>query len=308
LGRSLTSIDDHQVCGGSTGSEPRSSLGKRENWAANRLCFFGDTRPLPTDPVGGGPPDSALDVGPNALELASRHDRETLREVFRLNEELKGKTVTTQRRVRRGRRPGNRDTRGEIQAAAQNAFAKGGLSGVSLRSIATDAGVDVALIHHYFHTKEELFLAIMQIPLPIHDLVAPLRVGGTDGLGQRLLRAMLAIWESDLQASLVASLRTAVDEPATTRAMQEFLAAEVLGQVLHTLPYPETEANRRLGLVASQLGGLMIGRYILKLPALVDMSVEELAVAVAPTLQRYIDGPVDGVSSASEEPKRLPDD
>jgi AcrR family transcriptional regulator len=216
--------------------------------------------------------------------------------------------VTTQRRVRRGRRPGIRDTRGEILAAAQNAFAEGGLSGVSLRSIATDAGVDVALIHHYYHTKEELFLAIMQIPLPIHDLVAPLRVGGTDGLGERLLRAMLAIWESDLQASLVASLRTAVDEPATTRAMQEFLAAEVLGQVLHTLPYPEMEANRRLGLVASQLGGLMIGRYILKLPALVDMSVEEVAVAVAPTLQRYIDGPVDGVVSASEEPKRLPDD
>ena len=153
----------------------------------------------------------------------------------------------------------------------------------------------MALIHHYFHTKEELFLATMQIPLPIHELVAPLTAGGTDGLGERLLRTMLAIWESDLQASLVASLRTAVDEPATTRSMQEFMTAEVFGQVLHTLPYPETEANRRLGLVASQLGGLMIGRYILKLPALVDMSVEELAVAVAPTLQRYIDGPVDGV-------------
>jgi len=53
--------------------------------------------------------------------------------------------------------------------------------------------------------------------------------------------------------------------------------------------------------VASQLGGLMIGRYILRLPALVDMSVEELAVAVAPTLQRYIDGPVDGMGSASEQ-------
>jgi AcrR family transcriptional regulator len=164
-----------------------------------------------------------LSVRPNALKLATRHDRVTLREVFTLNEELKGKTVTTQRRVRRGRRPGTRDTRGEILAAAQNAFAEGGLSGVSLRSIATDAGVDVALIHHYFHTKEELFLAIMQIPLPIHELVAPLTAGGTDGLGERLLRTMLAIWESDLQASLVASLRTAVDEPATTRAMQEFL-------------------------------------------------------------------------------------
>jgi len=117
--------------------------------------------------------------------------------------------VATQRGVRRGRRPGNRDTRGEILAAAQNAFSEGGLSGVSLRRIATDAGVDVALIHHYFHTKEELFLATLQIPLPIHDLVAPLTVGGTDGLGERLLRTMLALWESDLQASLVASLRTA---------------------------------------------------------------------------------------------------
>jgi AcrR family transcriptional regulator len=203
--------------------------------------------------------------------------------------------VAAQRGVRLGRRPGNRDTRGEILAAARIAFAEGGLGGVSLRGIATDAGVDVALIHHYFHSKEELFLATMQIPVPIHELVAPLVAQGTDGLGERLVLTMLAIWESDLQASLVASLRTAVAEPATTRSMQEFLAVEVLGQVLQALPYPETEANRRLALVASQLGGLMIGRYILKLPALVELSVEELAAAVAPTLQRYIDGPVDGV-------------
>jgi Tetracyclin repressor-like, C-terminal domain len=77
--------------------------------------------------------------------------------------------------------------------------------------------------------------------------------------------------------------------------MQEFLAVEVLGQVLQTLPSPETEASRRLGLVGSQLGGLMMGRYVLKLPALVDLSVEELAAAVALTLQRYIDGEVDRV-------------
>jgi hypothetical protein len=138
-------------------------------------------------------------------------------------------------------------------------------------------------------------------------LVAPLAASGIDGLGERLVRTMLAIWESDLQASLVASLRTALDQPATTRAMQEFLTTEVLGQVLQTLPYPEGEANRRLGLVASQLGGLMIGRYVLRLPTLIDMSVEELAVAVAPTLQRYIDGPVDGVRSTGLEFKQLPE-
>jgi AcrR family transcriptional regulator len=155
----------------------------------------------------------------------------------------------------------------------------------------------VALIHHYFRSKEELFLATMQIPLPIHELVAPLAAAGTEGLGERLVRTMLAIWESDLQASLVASLRTAVAEPATTRSMQEFLTTEVFGQVLHTLLYTEAEVNRRLGLVASQLGGLMMGRYILKLPALVGLSLGELAIAVAPTLQRYIDGPVDGVQN-----------
>jgi hypothetical protein len=115
------------------------------------------------------------DVWRNALEPATRHDRETS---FALNEELKGKTVTTQRRVRLDGVQANRDTRGEILAAAQNAFAEGGLSGVSLRSIATNAGVDVALIHHYCRSKEELFLATMQIPLPIHEWVAPLTAGG----------------------------------------------------------------------------------------------------------------------------------
>jgi hypothetical protein len=74
--------------------------------------------------------------------------------------------VAGQRRVRLGRRPGNRDTRGEIVAAARRAFAEGGFGGISLRGIATEAGVDVALIYHYFHSKEELFLATMQIPVP----------------------------------------------------------------------------------------------------------------------------------------------
>ena len=123
----------------------------------------------------------------------------------------------------------------------------------------------MALIHHYLHSKEELFLATMQIPEPVRELAAPLVSAGTDGLGERLVQTTLAIWESDLQASLVASPRTAVAEPATIRSRQEFMSVEVLGQVLRTLPYRETEANRRLGLVASQLGGLMMGRYILKL-------------------------------------------
>ena len=112
--------------------------------------------------------------------------------------------MASQRRVRLG----NRDTRGEIVAAARRAFAEGGFGGIARHWDGGGAGV--ALIHHYFHSKEELFLGTMQIPMPIHELVAPLVAEGTDGLGERLARTMLASWESDLQASLLASLRTAV--------------------------------------------------------------------------------------------------
>ena len=90
-----------------------------------------------------------------------------------------------------GRRPGNQDTRGKILDAARDAFATKGFAGTSMRAIAADASVDAALIHHYFDSKQQLFLATVQIPVPIGDIAQHVGEDGIDGLGERLIRTIL---------------------------------------------------------------------------------------------------------------------
>jgi AcrR family transcriptional regulator len=205
--------------------------------------------------------------------------------------------VTAKRNAKSGRRPGNQDTRGEILTAARHAFAARGFAGASIRGIAADAGVDAALVHHYFDTKEQLFLATVELPLPLGEVVERLTAGGTDGLGERIITTLLTIWDSDLQPSLVAALRTGLAEPTTTRSLSEFLTLEVIGKLLRNLDLPEGEATLRTGLVASQLAGVIIGRYVLRLPALTEPSPETLAAAIGPTLQRYLSGEITRPSS-----------
>jgi AcrR family transcriptional regulator len=198
--------------------------------------------------------------------------------------------VPTERVPRSGRRPGNQDTRGTILGAARDAFAAKGFAGASMRGIASDAGVDASLVHHYFDTKQQLFLATMQVPIPLPELVHGLLAQGLDGLGQRLITTVLEVWESETRPALVAALRTIITDPAMARSLQEFLTFEVLGQVLHAMDIPKPEADRRAGLVAAQLLGVMAGRYLLELPVLVDQSPRQLAAAIGPVLQRYFDG------------------
>lgn len=190
----------------------------------------------------------------------------------------------------KGRRPGNQDTRGDILTAARHAFAARGFAGASIRGIAAEAGVDAALVHHYFETKEQLFLATVNIPIVLTDLLDQVTATGLDGLGDRLIRTILGVWDSDLQPSLVAAVRTALTDPNLTRSISEFLTLEVISRILKALDLPEEEATRRAGLVASQVLGVLIGRYVLKLPPLVTQSSDDVARAVGPTLQRYLSG------------------
>jgi AcrR family transcriptional regulator len=191
-------------------------------------------------------------------------------------------------RSAKGRRPGNQDTRGEILTAARHAFAAKGFAGASIRGIAADAGVDAALVHHYFETKEQLFLATVDIPIALTDLLDHVTASGLDGLGDRLIRTILGVWDSDLQPSLVAAIRTALTDPGLTRSISEFLTLEVISRILKTLDLPEAEASRRAGLVASQVLGVIMGRYVLKLPPLVAQSSDDVARAIGPTLQHYL--------------------
>ena len=128
------------------------------------------------------------------------------------------------REPRVGRRPGNQDTRGQIITAARQAFAAKGFAGASMRGIAAEAGVDAALIHHYFDNKEQLFLATVALPLEMPQKLEEVAAGGLDGMGERLVRTVLGVWDSDLQPSLIAAIRTTLTDPALTRSVGEFLA------------------------------------------------------------------------------------
>ncbi len=198
--------------------------------------------------------------------------------------------MAAQREPKVGRRPGNQDTRGQIITAARQAFAAKGFAGASMRAIAADAGVDAALIHHYFDSKQQLFLATVALPLELPRIVDEVAAGDRNDLGERLVRTVLEVWDSELQPSLVAAIRTTLTDPALTHSVGEFLALEVIGHVLRRDDLSPEEANRRVGLVASQILGLLMGRYVLRMPVLANRRTEDLVAEIGPTLQRYVDG------------------
>jgi AcrR family transcriptional regulator len=96
---------------------------------------------------------------------------------------------------RRGRRPGAPDTRAAILSAARSRFAEHGYAGTTIRAVATDAGVDAALVHHYFGTKDELFLAAIELPVDPRQVLASAMNGGPEGAGERFLTVFLAVWD-----------------------------------------------------------------------------------------------------------------
>lgn len=193
---------------------------------------------------------------------------------------------------RSGRRPGNPDTRQQILDVARNTFAAVGFTKASIRRIAAAAGVDPALVHHYFGSKDELFLATVQVQVNPRQVVEHLVAGGVEGLGTRMLATILQVWDSPAGASLVAAVRTAVGDPGPRQALTQFVTTEIVSRLLRALHHTDAEAELRGGLLASQILGVMIGRYVLELPALTRMDPDVLVAAVGPTLQHYLTGDI----------------
>ncbi|MHA7132059.1 TetR/AcrR family transcriptional regulator [Oerskovia turbata] len=203
--------------------------------------------------------------------------------------------------VRRGRRPAGEDTRASIVAAAREEFAAKGYDAVSMRGVARVAGVDPGLIRHYFDGKGELFAASL-IPAGIDPqaLAGRFAAEGTDGLGERLARTVLAVWDGpdgQVQLRLVLSGMLSGDEHA--QALPRYIQRAVLDQVVALLP-PEVAA-RRVGLLASQVLGVLIARHVLRMEPLASMSADEVARSIAPTLQRYLDGVDEPLAQGSAE-------
>ena len=194
--------------------------------------------------------------------------------------------------VRTGRRPGNQDTREAILAAAREAFADRGFDAASIRSIAAAAGVDPALVHHYFGTKDQLFLDAMQAPLDPAEAVSTVLSQGPDGAGERLARMMLGIWDSPAGTAALAVLRSAVSNDMIARMLREFVTHRILKRISKEIGGDQAEGVLRGNLVASQVAGIVMLRYVIKIEPMASLPAESIVALIGPTLQRYLTGPL----------------
>jgi AcrR family transcriptional regulator len=193
-------------------------------------------------------------------------------------------------RARRGRRPGAPDTRSAILAAAREQFASAGFSGTTIRAVAADAGVDAALVHHYFGTKDDLFVAALELPVDPRVALAPAIAPGPDGAGERMLRVFLSVWDDPSHRLQLLGLVRHLLDPSGTTLMRDGFLEVVLGPVGAALGIDEPE--RRMPLVASQVIGVIILRYLLEVEPLASLSGDEVVAIYAPTIQRYLTGPL----------------
>ena len=189
---------------------------------------------------------------------------------------------------RRGRpRGGASDARERILTAAAEEFGELGYDGATMRGIAARAGVDAALVHHYFGTKADLLTEIVDAPVRPDIDVPRLLDGPRDAIGERIVRYVLETWQdADVQKRGLALLRATLGNRLTTPLLAAFLSRELIGRIADQLDVPDAEL--RASLVATQIAGLLLGRYVLKLKPLTGASVDELVARIGPTVQRYL--------------------
>jgi AcrR family transcriptional regulator len=191
--------------------------------------------------------------------------------------------------ARTGRRPGDSGTREAILAAARASFAQRGYDATSIRGIAAAAGVDPALVHHYHDGKAELFAAAMRLPVNPAELITALLDEGVEGFGPRLVRRVLGIWDAAGEESpLLGLLRSATTNEAAATMLREFLAGEVIGKALARIESDRREL--RASLAASQVMGLLMARYVIRIEPLAAADPDTLAPIVGQTVQRYFTG------------------
>lgn len=196
--------------------------------------------------------------------------------------------VTGSGRRGRGRpRGGRSDARERILAAAVDEFGEHGYDGATMRAIAGRAGVDPALLHHYFGTKADLLAATIDIPLRPDRVVPQIVAGPRAEVGARIVRFVLEQMEDPhTRKRAIALLRATIGNRLTTPVMAAFLQRELIERIAGALEVPD--AKLRASLAGSQMAGMLVARYIVKLPALADASVEELVDRIGPTVQRYL--------------------
>jgi AcrR family transcriptional regulator len=189
---------------------------------------------------------------------------------------------------RRGRRPAGEDARGAIVAAARSEFGSKGYDGTTMRGVARAADVDPRLVHHYFDGKDDLFVAALELPVRPQDLVvAAVGSGPREQAGERLVLALLSVWDSPSgRDRVVAFLSGALTSDAGKRMLREFLTREIFGRIATELDLDRAEW--RASLAASQLIGIAMARAVVGIEPLATATPAALAAVIGPTIDRYL--------------------
>ncbi|MGW0534352.1 TetR/AcrR family transcriptional regulator [Streptomyces sp. NPDC003032] len=181
-------------------------------------------------------------------------------------------------------------TRDRILQAARDEFSERGYEKTSVRGIAKAAGVDPALVHHYFGTKEHVFEAAITVSFaPALEAPAAVEEGPLDGVGERLTRFIFGVWENPAtRAPLLAIVRSAVNNDTAAAVFRRLIATQLLGRIARRLDLPDAEL--RAELAAAQLVGIAMLRYVIKVEPLASADVEQIVARVAPVVQGHLTG------------------
>ncbi|MEU9920331.1 TetR family transcriptional regulator [Streptomyces griseoluteus] len=193
---------------------------------------------------------------------------------------------------RRGRPPRaeSGDTRDRILDAAREEFSERGYEKTSVRGIAKAAGVDSALVHHYFGTKEQVFEAAVSVAFA-PALAAPdaIAEGPLDSVGERLTRFVLGLWENPAtRTPLLAIVRSAVNNDTAAAVFRRLISAQLLRRIAGRLDAPDAEL--RVELAAAQLVGTAMLRYVIKVEPLASADLERIVARLAPVVQGHLMG------------------
>lgn len=189
---------------------------------------------------------------------------------------------------RRGRRPGGGDTRAVLLDAARAVFAERGYDGATVRAIAERAGVDPAMVNHWFGGKEPLFVAALNLPVDPAAILSEVLPGDPERLAERILGRFLQVWDTTGAAQLATLIQSIASHDAAASLLREFITRVLVVKVISVVApdRPDLRAN----LCGTQLFGLAFVRYVLKVEPLASADHATVIAAVAPNLQRYLTG------------------
>lgn len=189
----------------------------------------------------------------------------------------------------RGRRSGGGDTRSQILDVARGLFAAKGYDGTSVRGIAREAGVDPALVHHYFDGKSGLFAEVIGVPAGIEDQIAAAVAGPPEGAGERIVRTFLRVWDSpEGRARFQAMVGAVASHDEAAALLRDFVTRSVLASLTHILGDDDVLPELTVAAVGAQLVGMGLLRYLVELPAMVEADPEEIVAVLAPPIQRLL--------------------